>query len=110
MFPYANILPDFQKLLFFLLDTGIPVEKSVVTCQNFQIQDVKNQTKQGISLSTRLVCYLSVITGFIYLHKFRSRDVEGKYKGVDTLVPLSPRMILNVVVIGQKNIVLAFLP
>lgn len=70
------------KRFFFLLDTDTPAEKPLVICQNLKIQDAKTQTKQGTSLCPRLICYISIITGFIYLHKFRPRDTEGKYKGL----------------------------
>lgn len=97
------------KRFFFLLDTDTPAEKSLVICQNLEIQDAKNQTKQGTSLPLRLVCYISITTGFIYLYKSRPRDMEGKNKGLGTSVPPSPRMILNIVLFGQNNVVLSFL-
>lgn len=96
------------KRLFFLLDTHTPAKRSLAVCQNLKIQDAENQTKQGTSLPTRLVCYISITSGFMYMHKIRSRDIEGKHNGLGTAVPPSPRMILYILV-GQNNIVLSSL-
>lgn len=82
----------------------IQVEKSLVMCQNVKIQDAKNKKNQGTSFPIRLVCYFSTLSGFIYLHKFRPIDTEGKYKGLDTLALLSHRIILNVVLLCQDDV------
>lgn len=85
----------------------IQVEKSLVMCLNVQIQDAKNQRKQGTSFPLRLVCYFSTPSGFIYLHKFRPRDMEGKYKGLGTSALLSHRIILNAVLLCQNDVALS---
>lgn len=82
----------------------IQVEKSLVMCQNINMEDAKNQGKQGTSFSLRLVCYFSTLPGFTYLHKFRPADMEGQYKDLGTSVLLSHRIILNIVLFCQDDV------